>query len=46
MGKGKRYTGYKAYDYLTPGIDYKEFKLREATMKKWEYKVPLSKAEE
>jgi membrane dipeptidase len=46
MGKGKKYTGYKAYDYLTPGIDYKEFKLREATMKKWEYKVPLSKAEE
>lgn len=46
MGKGKKYTGYKAYDYLTPGIDYKEFKLREATMKKWEYKVPLSKVEE
>ncbi len=46
MGKGKKYTGYKAYDYLTPGIDYKEFKLREATLKKWEYKVPLSKTEE
>ncbi|TFG97130.1 diguanylate cyclase [Candidatus Thorarchaeota archaeon] len=46
MGKGKKYTGYKAYDYLTPGIDYRVFKMREATKKEWEYKVPLSKAEE
>ncbi|MBN2231176.1 MAG: membrane dipeptidase [Candidatus Thorarchaeota archaeon] len=46
MGKRKEYSGYKAYDYLTPGVDYKEFKLREATRKDWEYKVPLSKAEE
>lgn len=46
MGRGKKYTGYKAYDYLTPGIDYRVFKMREATKKEWEYKVPLSKAEE
>jgi len=46
MGKGKKYTGYKAYDYLTPGVDYKAFKLREATKKEWVYLVPLSKAEE
>ena len=29
MGRGKKYSGYKAYDYLAPGIDYKEFKFRE-----------------
>jgi len=46
MGRGKKFTGYKAYDYLTPGIDYKVFKFREATLKDWEYLVPLSKAEE
>ena len=46
MGRGKKYTGYKAYDYLEPGIDYKEFKFREATPKDWAYLVPLSKTEE
>ncbi len=46
MGRNKNYTGYKAYQYLTPGIDYKTFKLREAIKKEWEYYVPLSKSEE
>jgi membrane dipeptidase len=46
MGRGKKYSGYKAYDYLTPGIDYKEFKFRDPTPKDWSYLVPLSKAEE
>lgn len=46
MGKRKKYTGYKAYEYLTPGIDYREFKFREATKREWQYKVPLSKSEE
>ena len=46
MGMKKKYAGYKAYQYLTPGIDYKEFKLRQALKKEWAYKVPLSKNEE
>ena len=46
MGRGKKYSGYKAYEYLEPGVDYKEFELREATPKDWSYLVPLSKAEE
>ncbi|TFG30290.1 diguanylate cyclase [Candidatus Thorarchaeota archaeon] len=46
MGKRKKYTGYRAYEYLTPGIDYREFTLRQATKKEWEYRVPLSKTEE
>ncbi|MBD3159646.1 MAG: diguanylate cyclase [Candidatus Lokiarchaeota archaeon] len=46
MGKGKEYSGYKAYDYLEPGIDYKAFKFREATPEEWSYLVPLSKSEE
>jgi membrane dipeptidase len=46
MVKNKNYSGYKAFDYLKPGIDYKEFKLRKAIIEKWEHKVPLSKTEE
>jgi len=46
MGRKKKYTGYNAYQYLTPGIDYKVFKLREAIKKDWAFTVPLSKIEE
>lgn len=46
VGKGKKYTGYKAFDYLKPGVDYKEFRFRDPTRKDWSYLVPLSKAEE
>jgi len=46
MGSNKKYSGYKAYQYLEPGRDYKEFKLRKAVVPEWEYKVPLSKKEE
>jgi len=46
MGRKKKYAGYQAYQYLTPGIDYKAFKLREAIRKDWAYTVPLSKTEE
>ena len=46
MGKNKKYSGYKAYQYLEPGLDYKEFKLREAQVPAWSFKVPLSKNEE
>jgi len=46
MGRNKKYSGYKAYQYLEPGIDYREFKLRKAIIDEWWEPVPLSKAEE
>jgi membrane dipeptidase len=46
MGRDKKYGGYKAYQYLEPGRDYREFKLRDAIVKDWWEPVPLSKAEE
>ncbi len=45
MGGKKKYTGYRAYEYLEPRIDYKSFRLREAIKKDWAYTVPLSKTE-
>ena len=46
MGRNKKYSGYKAYQYLSPGIDYKSFKLRKAIKEEWAYSVPLSAPEE
>ncbi|MFW9960490.1 MAG: dipeptidase [Candidatus Thorarchaeota archaeon] len=46
MGRKKKYHGYNAYQYLTSGVDYKFFKLREAIKKDWAYTVRLSKTEE
>ncbi|MFX1514263.1 MAG: dipeptidase [Promethearchaeota archaeon] len=46
MKKNKTYSGYKAYQYLTPGIDYRTLKLRKAIKDEWSYLVPLSKSEE
>ncbi|MFQ5821023.1 MAG: membrane dipeptidase, partial [Candidatus Heimdallarchaeota archaeon] len=46
MGRNKKYSGYKAYQYLKPGVDYKVFKLREAIKEDWAYTVPLMKSEE
>jgi membrane dipeptidase len=46
MGKKKLYDGYKAFDYLEAGFDYKEFKLTKATDRVPPYVVPLSKNEE
>ena len=46
MGRNKRYSGYKAFQYLEPGVDYKEFKLRREIIDEWMEPVPLSKAEE
>lgn len=45
MGRNKKYSGYKAFQYLSPSIDYKSFKLREAIKREWAYIVPLSKSE-
>ena len=46
MSKNKKYDGYKAFDYLESGTDYKAFPLRKAIIPKWKYTVPLSKTEE
>ncbi len=46
MGRNKKYSGYKPYQYLEPGIDYKVYKFREAIKKDWANPVPLSKSEE
>lgn len=46
MGRNKKYNGYKAYQYLTPGVDYKVFQFRKAIKEEWAYRVPLSKSEE
>lgn len=46
MGRNKKYDGYKAFQYLEPGIDYREFKLRKAIIDEWWEPVPLSKTEE
>ena len=46
MGLNKNYDGYKAYQYLEPGRDYKEINLRKAIIDEWWEPVPLSKTEE
>ncbi len=46
MGRNKKYDGYKPYQYLEPGRDYREFKLRRAVIPDWCEPVPLSKTEE
>jgi membrane dipeptidase len=44
MGGNKKHSGYKSYDYLEPGIDYKEFEYRDPLENLWIY--PLDKNEE
>jgi len=46
MGRNKKYSGYNAYQYLEPDLDYKAFKLRSAEKEEWKHVVPLSKSEE
>lgn len=46
MGKKKIYDGYKAYDYLEAGFDYKKFKLAKSYDRVSPYYVPLSDGEE
>ncbi|MCJ7732516.1 dipeptidase [Candidatus Bathyarchaeota archaeon] len=46
LGRNKQYDGYKPYQYLELGRDYKEFKLRKAIIPDWWEPVPLSKSEE
>jgi len=46
MGRNKKYDGYKPYQYLEPGRDYRAFKLRRAVIPDWWEPVPLCKTEE
>ena len=46
MGKGKKYSGYKSFQYLDEGIDYKAFKLAKEIGRTEKYVEPLSKSEE
>lgn len=46
MGRNKKYDGYKAFQYLEPGLDYRGFKLCKKFNRVPPYFVPLSKTEE
>jgi len=46
MSLSKRYLGYKSFDYLEKGIDYKVFKLAKEIDRVEPYLVPLSASEE
>lgn len=46
MGKNKKYSGYRAYQYLEASVDYKHFKLAKGLGRVEIYWVPLSKVEE
>lgn len=46
MGKNKKYDGYKSFEYLEAGYDYKEFKLADELNRVEEYKIPLSEEKE
>ncbi len=46
MGRNKKYSGYRAFQFLEPGVDYREFRLRAEMLPEMTEWVPLSKAEE
>jgi len=46
MGTGKKYGGYKAFQYLEPGKDYRAFKLAKATDRVEPYRVELTEEQE
>jgi len=46
MGRNKKYSGYKAFSYLEPNIDYRVIEYPPAIRKEWSYTVPLSSEEE
>lgn len=46
MGTNKKYKGYKAYEYLEAGIDYREFELCEGDKVFPEYLIELNEEEE
>jgi len=46
MGKNKKYTGYKSYQYLDEGIDYKVFELAPEIERVPPYIVPVTEEQE
>lgn len=46
MGWNKRYRGYRSYQYLEPGVDYRAFELVPELGRVPMYRVALSEAEE
>jgi membrane dipeptidase len=46
LGKNKKYSGYEAYQYLEPHIDYEVIEYREPIVDEWAWEVPLSKSDE
>lgn len=46
MGRNKRYDGYRPYQYLQEGFDYRKFKLCKQFNRVPPYLVPLSETEE
>lgn len=46
MGRHKKYSGYKSFQYLEKGVDYREFKLSKEIGRVKPYIIPLSKPEE
>ena len=44
--RGKKYCGYKSFQYLEPGVDYKHFELAKEVERVEPYQIPLSKREE
>ena len=46
MGINKKYTGYKSYQYLEKGKDYREFELAKEIQRVNPYTIPLSPSEE
>lgn len=46
MGSNKNYRGYKAYDYLERGSDYKVYEMAQELNRVPPYTVPVSKTEE
>ncbi|MCL6600420.1 MAG: dipeptidase [Alicyclobacillus macrosporangiidus] len=44
--KKKNYKGYKSFQYLEPGVDYKPFKLAREIDRVPRYTIPLSEAEQ
>lgn len=46
MGLNKQYKGYKAYEYLEAGVDYREFELTDGDKVFPEYLIPLTEEQE
>jgi len=42
----KKYSGYKSFQYLEPGVDYKDIELTKEIGRVDQYQVPLTESEE